>query len=175
MRPWNRSDWAPFADLNADPAVMEYFPATLAREQSDALADRISSEFERQGGWGLWALEDRANGEFLGFTGLAEVTFTAAFVPAIEISWRLRRRSWGHGYATEAARAGLDFAFATDGLGLSQVVSFTALANERSRAVMRRLGMRHDSVDDFDHPAIPAGHPLRRHVLYRLDQGSAAP
>jgi RimJ/RimL family protein N-acetyltransferase len=170
LRPWQRSDRAPFADLNADPEVMQYFPSTLRPEQSDELVDRIDAAFDRQGGWGLWACEERATGRFLGFTGLSTVTFTAAFTPATEVGWRLRRGAWGHGYATEAARAALAFAFAADGLGLPEVVSFTAETNLRSRAVMRRLGMHHDPADEFNHPALPEGHPLRRHVLYRAER-----
>jgi RimJ/RimL family protein N-acetyltransferase len=165
LRPWQDLDREPFAELNADSEVMRYFPATLTREQSDALVDRIATAFDQQG-WGLWALQERASGRFLGFTGLAAVAFTAAFTPATEVGWRLRHDAWGHGYATEAARAALDFAFAW--LGLQQVISFTASANRRSRSVMTRLGMRHDPADDFDHPALPDGHPLRRHVLYRI-------
>jgi RimJ/RimL family protein N-acetyltransferase len=148
---------------------MRYFPARLTIEQSDALVERIKAAFERQRGWGLWALEERVTGRFLGFAGLADVKFAAAFTPATEIGWRLRRDAWGLGYATEAARAVLGYAFAVDGLGLSEVVSFTASGNERSRAVMRRLGMRHDAAEDFNHPALADGHPLRHHVLYRIE------
>ncbi len=173
LRPWRPADRPPFAELNADAEVMRFFPAPLTSEQSDALVDRIVAAFERQDGWGLWALEERSSGAFLGFTGLATVSFAAAFAPATEIGWRLRRDAWGHGYVTEAARAVVAFAFAPSeealGLGLGQLVSFTTRANERSRAVMSRLGMRHDPADDFDHPALPDGHPQRRHVLYRLD------
>jgi RimJ/RimL family protein N-acetyltransferase len=168
LRPWQQSDRAPFAELNADPEVMQYFRATLTNEQSDALVDRITAAFDRQRGWGLWALEERSTGRFLGFTGLAAVAFTAPFTPATEIGWRLRRDAWGHGYATEAAGAALAFAFAADGLELRELVSFTAEINVRSRAVMQRVGMRYDPTDDFDHPALPGGHPLRRHVLYRV-------
>ncbi len=177
LRPWRPSDRQPFAELNADAEVMRYFPAPLTREQSDALVARIDAAFERQGGWGLWALEERSTGAFLGFTGLAEVSFAAGFAPATEIGWRLRRDAWGHGYATEAARAVVAFAFAptadAQGLGMRQLVSFTTRSNERSRAVMHRLGMRHDLADDFDHPALPDGHPQRPHVLYRLDAPGA--
>lgn len=165
LRGWGASDRAPFAAMNADPEVMRYFPAPLSRAESDAFADRIASAFE-PGGWGLWALEERSSGRFLGFTGLARPGFDAHFTPAVEIGWRLSRDAWGHGYATEAARAAAAFAFGE--LRLGELVSFTAEGNERSRAVMRRLGMRHDPADDYDHPALPAGHPLRRHVLYRL-------
>ncbi len=145
---------------------MRHFPAPLTRAQSDALVDRIVAGFE-QYGWGLWALEEQATGRFLGFTGLAPVTLEAPFAPATEVGWRLRRDAWGQGFATEAAQAARAFAFAPDGLALAAVVSFTAHGNERSRAVMRRLGMTHDPADDFERPALPDGHPLRCHVLYR--------
>jgi RimJ/RimL family protein N-acetyltransferase len=165
LRRWGADDRAPFAAVNADAEVMRWFPATLSRRESDELADRIEAAFERDG-WGLWALEQRATGRFLGFTGLARPGFDAHFTPAVEIGWRLARDAWGRGYATEAARAAAAFAF--DALELDALVSFTTEGNARSRAVMRRLGMRHDPAEDFDHPGLPAGHALCRHVLYRL-------
>ncbi len=165
LRQWRPADRAPFAALNADPEVMRYFPAILTREASDALVDLVEEHIEREG-WGLWALEVRVTGVFAGFTGLARPRFDAHFMPAVEVGWRLARAAWGHGYATEAARAAVAFGF--DALELSEIVSFTAAGNRRSRAVMERLGMTHDPADDFDHPALPEGHPLRRHVLYRL-------
>jgi ribosomal-protein-alanine N-acetyltransferase len=165
LRQWRPADRAPFAALNADPEVMAYFPAALTRKQSDALVDAVEAHIEREG-WGLWALEVRDTGAFAGFTGLARPRFDAHFTPAVEVGWRLARAAWGHGYATEAARAAAAFGF--DALELSEIVSFTAAGNRRSRAVMERLGMTHDPADDFDHPALPEGHPLRRHVLYRL-------
>ena len=142
---------------------MEHFPATLSREDSDALAERIEAGFDEHG-FGLWAVE--ADGEFIGFTGLSVPRFTAPFTPCVEIGWRLARSAWGRGYATEAARASLEDGFGR--AGLTEVISFTAVQNVRSQAVMGRLGMTHDPADDFDHPALPAGHPLRRHVLYRI-------
>jgi ribosomal-protein-alanine N-acetyltransferase len=144
---------------------MEHFPARLSRAQSDDLIEAIEAGFEAHG-FGLWALETREGGEFIGFTGLAVPTFEAHFMPAVEVGWRLARSAWGCSYATEAARAALDFGFGE--AGLDEVVSFTTPANQRSRAVMERLGMSHDPADDFDHPSLPAGHALRRHVLYRL-------
>jgi ribosomal-protein-alanine N-acetyltransferase len=165
LRRWRASDRAPFAALNADPVVMQYFPASLSRAESDELIDRIEAEFERDG-WGLWALEERHTREFLGFTGLAHASFEAHFTPAIEIGWRLAHAAWGRGYATEAARRAATFAFET--LTLDELVSFTAVGNLRSRAVMQRLGMTHDPREDFDHPRVREGHDLRRHVLYRL-------
>jgi RimJ/RimL family protein N-acetyltransferase len=165
LRGWRASDRAPFAALNADPEVMRYFPAPLSREESDALVDRIEARFEEDG-WGLWALEERTTGAFIGFTGLARPGFEAHFTPAIEVGWRLARPAWRNGYATEAARACAAFAF--EELSVGELVSFTAVGNARSRAVMERLGMTRDPAQDFDHPALPAGHALRRHVLYRL-------
>jgi ribosomal-protein-alanine N-acetyltransferase len=165
LRRWRERDREPFAALNADPAVMEHFPALLDRDESDALVERIESGFERHG-FGLWALELRDGGEFVGFAGLAVPPFEPHFTPAVEVGWRLARSAWGRGYATEAGRAALTFGF--EGLGLDEVVSMTAVGNARSRAVMERLGMIHDPTDDFDHPGLPAGDPRRRHVLYRI-------
>jgi ribosomal-protein-alanine N-acetyltransferase len=165
LRRWRQSDREPFAAMNADPKVMEYFPATLTRDLSDTLVDRIEEGFDRYG-FGLWALEVAETGEFIGFTGLSVPAFDAHFTPAVEIGWRLARPSWSRGYATEAARRVLSAAF-TDH-GLTEVVSFTSRVNIRSQAVMRRIGMTHDPADDFDHPRLPPGHSLRRHMLWRL-------
>ena len=164
LRRWLPSDRAPFAALNADPRVMEYFPAPLSRHESDALVTRIEAHFAEHG-FGLWAVEIPHVVPFAGFIGLAIPRFTAHFTPCVEIGWRLAAAHWGQGYATEGARAVLRFGFET--LGLNEIVSFTVPANHRSRRVMERIGMSHHPVDDFDHPALPAGHPLRRHVLYR--------
>jgi ribosomal-protein-alanine N-acetyltransferase len=144
---------------------MEHFPDRLSRGQSDELIEKIEAGFEANG-YGLWALELRETGEFIGFTGLAKPAFDAHFTPAVEIGWRLTPTAWGKGCATEAAQAALVFGF--EDVGLAEVVSFTIVANARSRSVMERIGMTHDPVDDFDHPGIPAGHPQRRHVLYRI-------
>lgn len=164
LRGWRPEDRAPFAALNADPEVMEHFPALLTRAESDTLADRIEAHFAREG-WGLWAMQERTTGRFLGFTGLARPGFDAPFMPAVEIGWRLARPAWGQGYATEAARASMAFGF--DDAGLDEIVSLAVVANGRSRAVMERLGMTRDPAEDFDHPLVEPG-PLRRHVLYRL-------
>jgi ribosomal-protein-alanine N-acetyltransferase len=169
LRRWRRSDREPFARMNADPAVMEHFPAALTREQSDDLIERIEAGFERDG-FGLWALEVIETGDFVGFTGLSVPAFEAHFTPAVEVGWRLARPAWGNGYATEAGRAALELGFSR--ARIEQIVSFATLANVRSRAVMKRLAMSHDPSEDFDHPDIPAGHPQRRHALYR---SSAAP
>lgn len=165
LRRWGGEDREPFALINADPAVMEHFPAPLDRAASDALIEAIEAGFERHG-FGLWALEPREGGELLGFTGLAVPSFEAHFTPAVEIGWRLARPAWGFGYATEAGRAALEFGF--EEAGLTEVVSFTAAGNAPSRAVMERLGMHRDPGEDFDHPALPPGDPLRHHVLYRI-------
>lgn len=170
LRRWRASDREPFAALNADPEVMRHFPDLLSREQSDRLVERIEADFERRG-HGLWALQTRAGGEFIGFTGLAAVPFEADFTPAVEVGWRLARPAWGNGYATEAAGAALAFGFGE--LGLSEIVSFAVPGNARSRAVMERIGMEHDPADDFDHPSLPVGHPLSRHVLYRSRAATA--
>jgi RimJ/RimL family protein N-acetyltransferase len=167
MREWRDEDLEPFARLNADPLVMEHFPSWLTREQSDALVDRITLRWEEDG-VGLWAVERRADAAFLGFTGLARPNFEAAFTPAVEVGWRLAVEAWGHGYATEAARAALAFGF--EERGLDEILSWTVPANVRSRAVMERLGMTRDPADDFDHPNLAADSPLRRHVLYRLSR-----
>jgi RimJ/RimL family protein N-acetyltransferase len=161
LRQWREEDRAPFAALNADPIVMEHFPSTMTREASDAFVDfNIAAIADR--GWGLWAVE--ADGEFIGFVGLNEPRFR----PGVEIGWRLARRAWGHGYATEAARAVLAFAF--DELGLAEVISFTSTTNVRSQRVMERIGMTRDPADDFDHPNV-TDERLRRHVLYRVARG----
>jgi len=168
MRGWWEDDLEAFAAINADPEVMEHFPGTLTRGESDGLVERIEGGFEANG-FGLWALEVRGSGEFIGFTGLDVPEFEADFMPAVEVGWRLGHSAWGNGYATEAARAAVSFGF--EEVGLAEIVSFTTVANRRSRAVMERLGMSHDPADDFDHPNLPPGHPQRPHVLYRLGPG----
>jgi RimJ/RimL family protein N-acetyltransferase len=169
LRRWRPSDREPFAQLNADPVVMEHFPSTLDRMESDAFADRIEAGFDARG-YGLWAVELPGEAEFIGFVGLALHDFPAHFTPAVEIGWRLDRDYWGRGFATEAARTAIADGF--DRVGLGEIVSFTATTNIRSVAVMQRLGMTHDPADDFDHPRLPVGHPLRRHVLYRLGRAN---
>ena len=165
LRQWREDDREPFAAMNADPEVMRYFPSVLDREASDAVLDRLRAAVAEQG-WGLWAVERADTGRLVGFTGLAVPRHPLPFLPCVEVGWRLARSASGHGFATEAAREALRVGF--DDVGLDEVVSFTAVGNARSRAVMERLGMGHDTSGDFDHPALPLGHPLRRHVLYRL-------
>ena len=171
LRRWRCADREAFAAMNADPRVMAHFPSTLTREESEASAERLERELAERP-FGLWALEIPGVTAFAGFTGLHVPSFEAAFTPCVEIGWRLAFAHWGHGYATEAARAALGFAW--DTVGLTEVLAFTAVANARSRAVMDRIGMRHDPAGDFDHPRVPEGHPLRRHVLYRVRRTDAA-
>jgi RimJ/RimL family protein N-acetyltransferase len=166
LRLWRDEDLTPFAALNADPAVMEFFPKLLDRAESDALAARIRAHFDRRG-FGLWAVEAPGVADFIGFVGLCVPGFEAHFTPCVEIGWRLARPYWGRGYATEAARGALEYGFRR--LAIAEIVSFTVPANQRSRNVMERIGMTRSPADDFDHPALPAGHPLRRHVLYRAN------
>ena len=169
LREWLDSDREPFAALNADPEVMRFMSRALDRAESDALIDRMRRHWQTDG-HGLWAVERLDDGSFIGFVGLATWSFEAHFMPAVEVGWRLAHSAWGHGFATEAARAALRFGFET--LGLDEIVSFTTPANVRSRAVMERLGMTRDPADDFDHPHLPPGHPVRPHVLYRLSRAS---
>jgi ribosomal-protein-alanine N-acetyltransferase len=166
LRPWRASDAEPFAALNADPDVMEFFPARKTRAESDAQMERMAGDLARTG-FGLWALEERGGAPFIGFTGTSRPGFRAHFTPCIEVGWRLARAFWGRGYATEAASAALDDLFARDA-ACAEVVSMTAVGNRRSRAVMERLGMTRDPADDFDHPNVPPESPVHRHVLYRL-------
>lgn len=163
MRRWRETDRNPYAALNADPEVMRYFPATLDRAASDASIDRMEALFRRQG-FGLWALEVASTAEFIGFTGLNPMPDGIPGAGGMEIGWRLARHAWHHGYATEAATAGVHLAFSE--IGLDQIWSITAVLNEPSRAVMRRLGMTQYGL--FEHPALPAGHRLRPHVAYEL-------
>ena len=163
LRPWRDSDLAPWAALNADPEVREHLGDPLTREQSDASVARFQAEFDRRG-YGWWAVEVRATGEFIGFAGLDEVDEDVPFT-GVEIGWRLARAAWGQGYATEAALAVLAHGF--DTLGLGEILAVTTAANLRSQAVMRRIGMTRDPAGDFDDPTAPEG-PLRPNVLHRI-------
>jgi RimJ/RimL family protein N-acetyltransferase len=166
LRRWRPDDLGPFAAINADPDVMENFPSRLSRAQSAAMIERFEACFESHG-YGLWAVEAPGRAPLIGFVGLSPVELEVPFAPAVEVGWRLARGFWGEGLATEAARASLAFGFSE--IGLAEIVSFTAERNARSRAVMERLRMRHDPAEDFDHPLLSPGDPLRRHVLYRVD------
>jgi len=165
LRHWRDSDRLPFQPMNADPRVMEFFPALLSPAESDALVDRAQAHFNRHG-FGPFAVELLKDSTFTGFIGLSVPNFDAPFMPAVEIGWRLAFNCWGRGLATEGARAVIRYAF--EDLGLDSLVSFTVPENLRSRHVMEKLGMTHDPHDDFDHPSLPKGHSMRRHVLYRL-------
>lgn len=151
--------------MNADSAVMEHFPAQLDREQSDAVAARIRAHWAERG-FGLFAVEVPGEAPFIGFIGLCVPGFDAPFTPCVEVGWRLASAHWGKGYATEGARAAIRLGF--EELALGEIVSMTVPGNVRSRRVMDKLGMTHDPAGDFDHPRVPVGSPLRRHVLYRL-------
>ena len=164
LRAWRPADREPYAVLNADPVVMEHFVAPLSRRESDEHVDRIAAAFDEHG-WGLWAVEVPGDAEFIGFIGLGIPRFEAHFTPCVEVGWRLAQTAWGRGYAPEGATAALRFAF--DELGLDEVVSFTAVGNRNSRRVMEKIGLTHDPAEDFDHPSVPVGHRIRRHVLYR--------
>ena len=163
LRRWRDADREPFARMNADPLVMRFMPSLLTREESYSLVDRINDHFD-QHGYGPFALE--FEGRFIGYTGLWTPTFEAHFTPCVEIGWRLAAQFWNQGFATEAACRVVEHTF-TD-LTLTELVSFTVPANLASRRVMEKLGMSHNEGDDFDHPRLASGHPLRRHVLYRL-------
>lgn len=165
LRQWHEEDFALFAELNADLRVMEYFPSPLSREESDQMIRRMQAKIEETN-WGVWAVSVPGVAPFIGFIGLAEPTFKAHFTPAVEVGWRLAYPFWGKGYATEGALACLKYGF--EKLNLKEVVSFTAIQNLRSRAVMTRIGMHYDPRDDFDNPKLSEGHALKRHVLYRL-------
>lgn len=165
LRRWREEDRLPFQRMNSDPRVMEFFPGLLTAEESDALVGRIESHFDRHG-FGPFAVELLENGTFIGFVGLMVPEFEAAFTPAVEIGWRLAAEHWGKGLVTEAAKAAVRYAF--DVVELDGLISFTVPGNVRSRRVMGRIGMTHDAREDFEHPGLPVGHPLRRHVLYRL-------
>jgi RimJ/RimL family protein N-acetyltransferase len=169
LRRWRPEDRPLFAELNADARVVEFLPRALAREESDAVADRIENHFALHG-FGLWAVEIPDLTRFAGFIGLATPRFEAAFTPCVEIGWRLAAEHWGRGYATEGARAALEFGFRE--LQLAEILSFTVPSNVRSRRVMEKIGMQHSPADDFDHPLLPIGHPLRRHVLYRMGRNA---
>ena len=171
LRHWREEDREPFAEMNADPAVMEHFPARLTRAESDAFVDRVQQGFADRG-FGLWAVE--ADGELVGFTGLSVPRFHVAWMdtreqPVVEVGWRLRRSAWGLGYATESARECVRFAF--EDLGRDEVVSFTVVGNLRSRAVMERLGMRY--LTAYDHPV--EGGPDLPSVCYLLRSGHDVP
>ena len=165
LREWRDADRDAFAEMNADPRVSEFLAGPVSRADSEEMVDRIDSCW-RERGYGLWAAERRDSGAFIGYVGLWPATFDAPFTPAVEVGWRLAHAHWGNGFATEGAVEALRFGFEV--MHMTEIVSFTAVANERSCRVMRRLGMQRDVDGDFDHPAFAPGDPARSHVLYRL-------
>ena len=167
LRPWQEADRAKFRALNGDPEVMVHFPRPLTAERSDAIMDAWQEHIVRHG-WGFWAVERNLDGAFVGAVGIAHATFDAPFTPTVEIGWRLSKDYWRKGYALEAASEALRFGF--ERLRLGEIVAFTLPANLPSRGVMERLGMTTNPADDFEHPAVEEGHPMRAHVLYRLKQ-----
>ncbi|WP_435930257.1 GNAT family N-acetyltransferase [Dryocola sp. BD613] len=168
LRAWRPGDRKPFAALNGDPETMRYFPETLTPEESDRLI-AIFAQKMALNGWGFWAVEEKKRGVFIGFVGLNMPGYALPFSPCVEIGWRLDKRFWGQGYAPEAARKALDIAFQE--YGLDEVVAFTALLNLPSQRVMEKIAMKRG--EEFDHPMVPAGHPLARHVVYRINKNSA--
>jgi RimJ/RimL family protein N-acetyltransferase len=171
LRPFTDVDRAPFFELNTHPSVVESLGSSPTRAESDATVDFINQEMEREG-WGLWAVEVADGPAFAGMVGLHGVRAELPCAPAVEVAWRLHPDQWGHGYATEAAAASLAFGF--DQVGLGEIVAFTTTVNVRSQAVMTRVGMTRDLEGDFDHPSLPEGSPLRRHVLYRISAPSSS-
>ncbi len=167
LRPWKTSDFAPFAAMNQDPRVMRFFPKTLSREESDTLAEKLRLHLE-QNPYGLWAVELFEEASFIGFVGIHKPVFEAAFMPCVEIGWRLAYPYWGKGYAKEAAIRALQYAFTT--LAIPEIVSFASAINARSIGLMKRLGMQRNPEEDFLHPDTPKGHILSPHVLYRLSK-----
>lgn len=168
LRDWRPEDAAPFAALNADAEVTRHLLGPFSRAQSDAQIESFRAHF-RQHGFGRWAIEVPGEADLAGMVGISVIPYAAHFTPAVEVAWRLARPFWGRGFASEAARAAIAFGFAQ--AGLAEIVAQTVPVNTRSRAVMERLGMRRDLADDFDHPLLPDGHALKRHVLYRIRPG----
>jgi RimJ/RimL family protein N-acetyltransferase len=166
LRQWKDSDLLPLAQMCADPEVMRYFPKVFSIDESNAMAESIRSRMAKNG-WGWWVVSLKNDDRFMGFLGLNSPQYELPFNPCIEIGWRLAQPFWGKGYATEAGREVLAFAFQT--LELEEVVAFTALLNERSQRVMQRLGMQ-NTDRNFEHPLVPINHPLREHVLYKIKQ-----
>jgi RimJ/RimL family protein N-acetyltransferase len=171
LRPWRDADVAAYAELSADPAVMEFLRPLAGPGAAEAWTARVREHW-RQHGFGQWVVEIPGGASLIGVIGLSTVYYAAHFTPAVEVAWRLAGAQWGRGYATEAARAAVDYGF--DTLGLTEIVATTVPANLRSRRVMERLGMTRTPEDDFDHPNVPEG-PLKRCVLYRLHRPGATP
>ena len=164
LRQWQADDYPLFAELNASEEIMRYFPSTLSRDDSDAFAASLAAHIA-EFGWGLWAVELKSTGRFMGFTGLHKVPNTLPYSPAVEIGWRFSDEYWHRGYASEAASRVLAYAF--EELQLNEVVSFTSTVNKPSIKVMQRIGMS-DSGLNFQHPKVPASSSLCEHVLYKI-------
>lgn len=171
LRQWRAADREPFAAMSVDPEVMRFFPAPLNRQESDAMADKCEMLIAERG-WGVWAVEQRVDQRFIGFVGLHVPQPDLPFSPCVEIAWRLARHAWHQGLATEAARAALQAGFGQ--LQLPDIVAFTTITNLPSQSVMQRLGMERDAAADFDHPALACDHPLKPHVLYRINAAQFA-
>ena len=171
LRPFTDMDRDPFFALNTHPLVVESLGSSPSRAESDAMIERFAEQLDREG-WGLWAVEEAGGAAFVGMVGLHRVNASLPCAPAVEVAWRLHPQHWGHGYATEAAAAALDYGFGE--ANLDEIIAFTTTLNARSQAVMKRIGMVHDPDGDFDHPALPEGSPLRRHILYRATASARA-
>lgn len=167
LRPWKDSDLDPFAALNADPDVMEFFPKLMTREETSAMVERIKARYAEDS-FCFWAAEEKETGNFIGFIGLGRPSFEAHFMPCVEIGWRLARPYWGKGYAPEGAREVLRDGFERS--NLNEILALTAVLNTKSIRVMEKISMHHDPADDFLHPALEDGHYLKPHVLYRITQ-----
>ncbi|MFW0929145.1 GNAT family N-acetyltransferase [Providencia sp. VP23HZSY-1] len=165
LRMWQEKDKLPFTLMNSHPEVMRYFPSVLSEQQSTEMLATIIDKFSQQGGWGLWAVELKSTNEFIGFIGLNTPAKTLPFSPCIEIGWRLLPEFWHQGLATEGAKAVIQLAF--EQLQITELVAFTAVPNTPSELVMKRLGMI-KQPNNFYHPALPDGHWLQEHVLYRI-------
>lgn len=165
LRRWRPSDLKPFAALNADPRVMEHFPSTLTEDETALMIQSLEDRFDKNG-FSFWAAELKATQEFIGFVGLNRPGYETPFTPCVEVGWRLAYEHWGKGYAPEAALATLEYGF--EKMNLDEIVSFTSESNLNSQRVMQKIGMTCDPEGGFDHPTLPVGHPLRRHVLYRI-------
>lgn len=169
LRPWRATDLEPFAQINADPKVMEFYAQTLRREESDALAEKIQRDFAERG-YGFWAVEITGVSDFIGYIGLNYWNLEMPFAPCVDIGWRIGTPYWGKGYATEGAREVLRYGF--EKLQLSEIVAMATIHNTRSHRVMERLGMKSDPTENFEHPKLPRGHPLSLRVLYRLSRSA---
>ncbi|MBX9770450.1 MAG: GNAT family N-acetyltransferase [Candidatus Obscuribacterales bacterium] len=167
LRHWQESDVEPFCAITSDPEVRRYYPNVLSASETKTLVVRIKAHFEKEN-FGLWSVELKSTGEFIGYTGLQKPTIEAHFMPCVEIGWTIAKKHWGNGYAPEAAAKALEDGFTR--IGLDEIVSFTTVSNDKSIRVMEKLGMTRNPKDDYSHPLLPQGHPLKPHVLFRLSK-----